>query len=116
GVDARWSADRGHHCASVLVGGEELEPERLHAGASGAAEAHMAVERSLQTLVEQQPEGDVEPRDERYRQRDRRIERLLRLPRLLPVEIEARRGPGCARDSLGNRGEAEPGRRHERLL
>src|SRR5437870_5201100 len=64
------------------------------------AEADMAVEGSLQTLVEQQPEGDVEPRDERYRQRDRRIERLLRLPGLLPVEVEARRGPGRGQGSV----------------
>ena len=109
-------ADRGHDRAPVLVRREELEAERLHARARGAAEADVPVERSFQSLREQEVERDVEPRDERDGQRDRRVELLLRLARSLPVEVEARRRPGRRQRGLGDGGEAEPGRGHQRLL
>ena len=109
-------ADRGHDGAPVLVRREQLEPERLHARARRPAEPDVAVERSLQTLLEQELERDVEPGHERDGQRDRRVERLLRLARPLPVEVEARRRPGRGQRRLGDGGEAEARRRHERLL
>ena len=111
GVDARRRADRGHDRAPVLVRREELEAERLHARARGAAEPDVPVERSLQSLLEQEVERDVEPRDERDGQRDRRVELLLRLARPLPVEVEARRRPGraTARPRRRRRGRARAG-------
>ena len=52
----------------VLVGREELEAHRLHAGAAGAAEPSVAVERRLEALVEEDPERGVE-RQRRARRR-----------------------------------------------
>ena len=56
------------------------------------------------------PSATSSPRDERDGQRERRVERLLRLARPLPVEVEARRRPGRRERGLGDGGEAEPGR------
>ena len=100
-------ADRGDHRAPVLVRREELEAERLHSRARGAAEPDMPVEDSFETLLEHEAERDVEPADERDRQRDGRVERLLRLARPLPVEVEARRRPGRRQRVLGDGGERQ---------
>ena len=116
GVDAGRRANRRHDGAPILVRREQLEPERLHARPRRPAEPDVAVERSLQTLLEQEVERDVEPGHERDGQRDRRVERLLGLARPLPVEVEARRRSGSGQRGLGDGCKAEAGRRHECLL
>ena len=60
GVDAFGRADGGHDRGAVVVGREELEAHRLDPLAAGAAEANVALERRLETLLEQQAERDVE--------------------------------------------------------
>ena len=61
-VDALRRADRGDDGRGVVVGREELEAHRLDAGARRAAEAHVALERGLEAVVEDQAERDVEAR------------------------------------------------------
>ena len=109
-------AHGGDDGAAVLVGREELEAHRLRARAAGAAETDVPVERSLEAFLEQQPERDVEPGDERHRRRERRVELCLRLARPLPVEVEARRRAGGGERGLRDGAQAEAGRRHQRLL
>ena len=76
GVDALGRADGGDDGAAVLVGREELEAHRLRAGAARAAEPDVPLERGVEALLEQQPERDVEPGDERDRRRERGVELL----------------------------------------
>src|SRR5439155_19999185 len=89
-VDAVRRARRGHDRRAVVVRRKELEAERLDPLAAGAAEAHVPLERGLETLLEQDPERDVQAGDERYGRGDRRVQRGLALPRQLPVPVEPR--------------------------
>ena len=99
-------------------GREELEAHRLDPGATGAAEAEVALERVVEAAVEQQPERDVERDDERHGRREGAVDLLLRFARAFPVEVEARqRRPGDLLPAGGRHGGGrEPGRRHQRLL
>src|SRR6185437_11187643 len=101
-VDAGGRADGGHDRAPVLVRGEELEAESLDAGARRPAEPHVAGKGSLQPLLAQELECDVETRDEGDGERDRGIERLLRLPGPSPVEVEAGRRAGRGERAFGH--------------
>src|SRR5213593_1171687 len=76
----------------------------------------MTVERSFETFVEQEAERDVEPGYEWDGRREGRVQLRLRLARLLPVVVEARRGAESRIRVLGDRHHGEPGRGHERLL
>jgi hypothetical protein len=91
-VNAVGRAGGGDHRGAVVVGRGKLEAHRLQSLAAGAAEAHVALEGGLEALLEQHPERDVQPRDERDRRRDRGVEGRLALARALPVPVEARRG------------------------
>ena len=76
----------------------------------------MAVEDGVEALLGDEPKRDVEPTDERDRQRHGRVERLLGDARALPVEIEAWRGTGRRERRFGDGGEPETRRTHERFL
>src|ERR1051326_2623318 len=73
-VDAVRRPDGGHDRGSILVRREELETHRLRTLAAGATEPDVALERGLETRVEDHPERDVQPRDERDGRRERRVE------------------------------------------
>ncbi len=104
-VDSVGRTDGGDDGAPVLVRGEELEAERLHSRARGAAEPDVTLEDGVETLLGDETERDVEPADERDRQRHGRIELLLPRARPLPVEVEARRGARRRERSRRDRGE-----------
>ena len=115
GVDAVGHADRRDDGGRVVVRREQLEPHRLDAGARGAAEAHVPLERRLEARLEEHPERDIEAAQERDRRREGGVEVVLRLLRRRPVEVERPRRHPRPR-ALGDRGEREPGRAHQRLL
>ena len=115
-VDPVRRPDRGDDRRAVVVGREELEPHRLCALAARAPETDVSVEHGLEAGIEQHAKGDVEAGDERDRRRERRVERGLRLPGSLPVEIEAGRFPTRGPRALGGGEHRQAGRRHQRLL
>ena len=93
--------------ARVVVGREELEPHRLDARARRAAEPDVALERGVETVVEQQAERDVEAADQRDRRRERRVELVLRL-----LRRASSRSRSCATSSPAR--ARAPGRRPSR--
>ena len=116
GVDALGCADRGDDGCAVVVGREQLEPHRLHAGARCAAEAHVALERRLETVVEDQPERDVEAADDRDGRCEGGVENVLRLLVRTPVEVEGSRRLRLREHALGHRGHRQAGRAHQGFL
>src|SRR5579884_498885 len=115
-VDAVGDAHRGDDRRGVVVGREELEPHRLHPGPGGPPEPHVLFEARLEPGVEQHPEGDVEPLDQRDGRRERGVEHLLRLPRAPPVEVERARRGEAVEEALGDARRGEARRAHQRLL
>ena len=108
-VDALGRADRGDDRGGVVVGREQLEPHRLDAGARRAAEPDVALERGLEAVVEDHPERDVEPADQRDGRREGGVEDLLRLPRRAPVEVELRDGGSLSQSGSATLAIARPG-------
>ena len=78
----------------------------------------MALEGVLEPVLEQEAERDVERDDQRDGGREGGVELLLRRPRPLPVEVEARqrRAPDLLPGGRGDGRGREPRRRHQRLL
>ena len=118
GVDPVRRERAGQHRGAVVVGRVQLEAHRLDPCAAGAAERAMAGERRLEPVGEHEPERLRERDDGRRRGRERGRELLLTLPLPLPVPVEPRqrRRAGSLPGAVGDRGEGEAGRRHQRLL
>ena len=53
-----------HDGRAVLVRREEFEPHRLHARARGASEAHVALERGLEPVLQDDAERNVDAEEE----------------------------------------------------
>ena len=115
-LDALGDQERRDDVGLGVLGAEQRQPARLHAGAGHAAERAVAGEDLLQPLGLDQAQGLLQLAD----QRDRRRERAARaaLAGALPVEVEAARPErGGARDRTLARGhEGQPRRRHQALL
>src|SRR3954451_16285412 len=117
-VDRVGQLDGGHDRAALVGVAEDLEPDRLGAGAGRAGQQLVAGEDVLQPLLEDHVERDVEAEEERHGGRERGVASALGLEVLGPVEVVAaarllRRVVGGA---LGDAREPEPGRAHQRLL
>src|SRR6185437_1685523 len=78
-IDPVGRADCRYYRRTVVVGREELEAHRLGALAAGAAEADVALEDGVESLIEQDPKCDVEPGYEGDRRREGGVERGLTL-------------------------------------
>ena len=88
-VDPVRRPHRSDDGRAVVVGREELEPHRLDACARRATEPHVTLERSVEPVAEDEPEGDVEAADQRHRRSEGGVQLVLRLLVRLPVEVEA---------------------------
>ena len=117
-VDLCRHADRSDHGRAVGVRREELEPHCLHACASCAPEAKVALVGGVETVGQDQIQGHVEPPDERDRRRERGLAHRLGGDGPLPVHVVARKRSGLRRleGRRGNRRERQPRRAHERLV
>src|SRR5665213_1241958 len=79
GADPVRHSDGRDDGTAILVRRKELETHGLRARAAGAAQADVTVEHGLEAFLEQKPECDVEPGDERDGRRECSIELGLRL-------------------------------------
>ena len=107
----------GDHRGGVVVGREELEPHRLQAGARGAAEPDVPLERGLEAVARRcSPSATSRPRISETAGVNAASKTSLRLPRAAPVEVEAARLRQPVPEAVGDARHREPGRAHQRLL